>query len=918
MSVYPTKQDFSRAFRDECVEGSAIALPLYLEAIDIVADIEIAPGNEPSTPIHDALGWQYTRFTAQAKPDLFAALFKQESGEVWQAKLSDPIPDKEKEGKFRKYESPAGQGSRAYFPPVPPEIRELIGQRYEVEVPTKGSFWLWATNTALPVIITEGGKKALALLSHGFIAIALYGCNGGYRSTDDQGNKIDPYLIPDLRPFLTIDRLIYLAFDRDLKKDVQQRVGRAIARFGQLIEGQGCKCRVVLWEPWQGKGIDDLIYGHGIEALETAIKDALPLSKKALAVEDSEAKKSITERILEIAESARYFHDQADNGFADIYRDGHRETYALKSRAFINWLAWEMWSRHGKAANGGSLSDALVALEAKAQFEGSLREVHTRVAEHEGRYYIDLGNDDWTAVEISPEGWRITTEYPVRFIRSQNQYPLPLPVSGGKVQELEEVLNLRPEDCQLLYTWLAFCLCPHHPHPLIIFHGEAGSGKSNAARVTKGLVDPCKSPLLPEPRETRDLAVNASHRWVMAFDNLSHISAELSDAFCRISTGGGFSTRSLFTNADECVFEFLRPMILTGIDALANRGDLLERAILINLPVIPADQRLTEGELQERLKRISPRVLGALLDATVIALQRLPEVKLDILPRMADFARWAVAIEEALGYPPGSFMERYHGNREEAAEVEMDGSPIAVAIVDLMADKSIWEGSPSELLDDLEHLADEKTVKSRRWPQNPSGLGKAMIRIAPLLRSHGIHYEKARKSRRLVQLRKLPSIASIASIASQGEPPTIDGKNMLPSIDGSFPSIDGNENFPSIVEPSQGIPIDAIDTIDGKNPTPPRKSPEKGDRVTIDATATWFKAGSAALPWQKITKKQREAASIKVSSIEDSALFQELIAGGIVISISRDGQRVKVRNQSTGRTSVFNVENVWVLQSELN
>jgi hypothetical protein len=42
------------------------------------------------------------------------------------------------------------------------------------------------------------------------------------------------------------------------------------------------------------------------------------------------------------------------------------------------------------------------------------------------------------------------------------------------------------------------------------------------------------------------------------------------------------------------------------------------------------------------------RILGVLLDAVAKGLAELPRIKLDKLPRMADFALWATACETAL------------------------------------------------------------------------------------------------------------------------------------------------------------------------------------------------------------------------------------------------------------------------------
>jgi hypothetical protein len=69
---------------------------------------------------------------------------------------------------------------------------------YLDELPPKEHFWEWlVTHPEISIVITEGGKKALCLLSQGCVAIALYGVDGGARAKDAFGNRCKPYLIPE-------------------------------------------------------------------------------------------------------------------------------------------------------------------------------------------------------------------------------------------------------------------------------------------------------------------------------------------------------------------------------------------------------------------------------------------------------------------------------------------------------------------------------------------------------------------------------------------------------------------------------------------------------------------------------------------------------------------------------------------------
>ena len=207
-----------------------------------------------------------------------------------------------------------------------------------------------------------------------------------------------------------------------------------------------------------------------------------------------------------------------------------------------------------------------------------------RTAEREEAIYLDLADDRWRAVEITCDGWRIMENPPAYFRRSPGMLPLPLPVVGGSIGELRELINIgEAEDFALLAAWLVGAIRPRGPYPVLVLHGEQGSAKSTMARLLRALIDPNSAGLRCEPRNRHDLMIAAKNGWVISLDNLSDIPAWLSDALCRLSTGGAFATRELYSDTDEVLFEAQRPVILNGIEELATRGDLLDRSLIIEL-----------------------------------------------------------------------------------------------------------------------------------------------------------------------------------------------------------------------------------------------------------------------------------------------------------------------------------------------
>jgi TusA-related sulfurtransferase len=328
-----TLEQFQAHIEHEFVIGSAIAPTLFAATIHIVSDTETLAGGEARYPIDEAFNWQPIRFGQQARATQYAALFTNEDGSVWQGKLSQSRIDKEKTKKklkqasgkpainsfefwslvrshpeavvYQKYETPIGKAlsqggsprSALYLPTVPIAIRRRIARRYGITDPTflptrasrkQGikmiSFWEWiAAHPEIPIVWTEGGKKALCLLSQGEVAIVLYGVNGGYRAKDALGNPVLPYLAPDVARFAVSGRVNILAFDQDTSDTTRRRVNIATHRFSRLLqEATQQPTLITFWDGQQGKGVDDLMVNQGAIAWTQARTAALPLDHWAI------------------------------------------------------------------------------------------------------------------------------------------------------------------------------------------------------------------------------------------------------------------------------------------------------------------------------------------------------------------------------------------------------------------------------------------------------------------------------------------------------------------------------------------------------------------------------------------------------------------------------------------------------------
>lgn len=447
---------------------------------------------------------------------------------------------------------------------------------------------------------------------------------------------------------------------------------------------------------------------------------------------------SQAEVLLSLADGAELFHDAEQEPYADVVEKGVRKTLPVK-HGLRSWLAGAYYRATRGAPASEVMLGTLAVLEARAVFDSPERTVYLRVSPLDDRVFIDLGDDTWRAIEVDAEGWRIVANPPVRFRRPKGTQALPVPEHGA-IGLLRPFVNVVSEgEFTLLVAWLLAAIRGKGPFPLLVLIGEQGTAKSTLTKILRALIDAFRCAERPLPKEDRDLAIAAHNSYVLAFGNLSNVATWQSDALCRLSTGGGFTTRQLFADTGQTIFDATRPILLNGIDEFVTRADLADRALVMHLEPIPDEQRRPESELWAEFEAVRPRIMGALLDAVATGLRNFPTLKpVKKLPRMADFAQWARACEPAL-WPEGTFLEAYGCSRSGLVDATLEGDPVAEGVRQLASEPGGWSGTATALLKKLAPpLGDLHTA---RLPKSPKALGDKLRRLATFLRAVGVHVE---------------------------------------------------------------------------------------------------------------------------------------------------------------------------------
>lgn len=484
------------------------------------------------------------------------------------------------------------------------------------------------------------------------------------------------------------------------------------------------------------------------------------------------------ERLIDYVDAlgVQLSQDAERNAYARYALGSHQEFWPIRSLEFARFLRKIVWDHERSAFTAQAYQDALAVLESRALFEGSLEQVYLRVGRLGETIYVDLCDDGWRVVEIDRAGWRVisSAECPVRFLRRKGMLPLPTPESGGSISDLRGFINVSDAEFPLVLAWLVAALKPEGPYPILCFTAEQGSGKSTATRLLRSLIDPNVAPLRAEIRDVRNLAIAAKNGWCLAFDNVSYVSGDLSDALCRLSTGGGFSTRQLYTDDEETLFNSQRPAVLTSIEDIASRADLLDRTLIVRLLNLESNQRSTESSLLARFESIRPRLFGCLVNAVSCALSGVSEVarQLGELPRMADFAQWAAAAAPALGFEAQAFFESYAQSQDDGQSVALDSSPIVAPLRLFHEENPDWTGIASQLLAKLAGYSPDVSHGRSELPRTAKKIAGELRRLAPNLRAVGIDvsFHKGAHGARLIRIRTVgKNSATFATSATSSD-----------------------------------------------------------------------------------------------------------------------------------------------------
>lgn len=445
------------------------------------------------------------------------------------------------------------------------------------------------------------------------------------------------------------------------------------------------------------------------------------------------------DELKDFALSLPLYISKDKKAFVELFNGESTKIVPTNSEDFKNFLLYQQ-VLNNKSIGADSLNNIISLVAARAVFEGARIKTSVRLGSYRNIFYYNLGNGKYCRVKSS--GFEIVKHSPIVFIESTSSLPHPMPKHDENIDiwSLEKYFNIKhDDDFILLVTYIISCFVPDIAHPILILQGSQGSAKTTAARLIKCLVDPSRINVSSLPRSNDDIVLQLSNEYLTVYDNLSAVKSDVANLFCQVATGGNFVKRKLYTDSEVTVHSFKRCLILNGIDSLTVQPDLLDRSIVITLQKISSSRRLTEKELLQNFKEDLPFILYSIFDTLSMAKSLHRTLKIEHLPRMADAVQWQCCIAEALGIDYREFLKICNDNQRLVNQEVVTTHPVANALLQFMEGKKKWQGSISDLWNELNVLMCD--TSDLQCAKSPSSLSRQLNVLKLSMEKVGIYFD---------------------------------------------------------------------------------------------------------------------------------------------------------------------------------
>lgn len=377
--------------------------------------------------------------------------------------------------------------------------------------------------------------------------------------------------------------------------------------------------------------------------------------------------------------------------------------------------------------------------------------------------YFCLG--DGNVAVITDKGIDVvpSTKVPVIFRTPEMDYNQPYPdLDNADHTLLYKHLNLKGEGQQLLLlAVLAYSIAGESGYPVLFFQGDAGSGKTEACRMSVSLLDNGSDTIRHLTSREEDFKLGCFNRHLVAYDNITGFNTILCSLICICVTTGNVTCRMLYECTKEQKILLNNPLFFTAINIPALPADVVDRALYIRFERFSDTERKSKNQLYEAFSEDAEAIVGGILILISKTMQQLKTFVPTTTTRLADFSIFGQALAMVLGKSPEDFLNACLNCESEMSLDVVEGDIVLTRLMDFVSKMECdeWVGTAAALSD---------MIKPRGsiagWPKDASAFGRVLQKYKTTLLNFGVQTESTTAyRRRALKVTRLPNFVKRVS-----------------------------------------------------------------------------------------------------------------------------------------------------------
>lgn len=456
-------------------------------------------------------------------------------------------------------------------------------------------------------------------------------------------------------------------------------------------------------------------------------------------------------------EGHEFYHDKGGTAFVSVNRNGYLQYFQVKEKGYRQYLIYMYLKAYGKSVSKDSIQQVLDTIEVKALMEGEEIEPAYRCKNQREKLYYCLGDKEQTVICIDEEGYHFMEKSEIPFIQKSSMMEQQIPMKSKKSFRnlAKKHWKLATKEDEILHNILLVTrFISDIPLPLIYYHGDRGASKTTSMRMDKMLVDPAQADLKVLSNNAKDVIPALASGYMVCFDNVSGISGTLADIFCISATQGFYTKRELYSDNSEITVKLNSRISFTGITTLSNKPDLLDRIVCVKFSRLEKGERRTSKEVMCDFENDIPFLLDRIFRILSKALVIHKTLKLNELPRMADFAKWGYAVAEVMGYGGETFLQIYEENQRNLLDTMIEEDTLATVLIAFVRKERFYKGKMTELLVKLTDTANTMRLNTKSgWVKDASVLSRRLSQLESVISLFHISMKRGKKDgNRFVEL----------------------------------------------------------------------------------------------------------------------------------------------------------------------